>query len=216
MFLFKSFAIKFVQNNYLNSLQSNLYKIFRNVNLFISRLVGLMCERYRTDFAKVASFLVSHYICQAQQIILHTDVKVKEILNIVVTWRIQIKSLFSYSTSCFICLRNQQYALTNTRHSCTQFERIQSHSLKYVYILYFCMTDIRYHTILILQQSVAQYIFTWRWSFDYYTISSSLTFNVTRMQSEKENALLTALRQCWTIPRYQTTSGHIILICSFV
>jgi len=42
--------------------------------------------------------------------------------------------------------------------------------------------------------------------------SSSLTLNITRTQYELENALYAALRQCWTVPEYQTTSVYMAVL----
>jgi len=46
-------------------------------------------------------------------------------------------------------------------------------------------------------------------NYDPESSSSSLTFNVTRTQSEKDHILFTALQQCWTVPMCQTTSGYM-------
>jgi len=46
--------------------------------------------------------------------------------------------------------------------------------------------------------------------------SSSLKFNITRIQSEKVNALFRAPRQCWTVSRCQTTSGYIAVLFIFI
>jgi len=36
------------------------------------------------------------------------------------------------------------------------------------------------------------------------------------MQSEKDQALYTALRQCWTVPRCQTISGYLTFVFIFI
>jgi len=50
----------------------------------------------------------------------------------------------------------------------------------------------------------------------YYSSSSTLTFNVTRMPSVQNHALFTALRQCCTVSSCKTTSGYmaVLFICT--
>jgi len=46
----------------------------------------------------------------------------------------------------------------------------------------------------------------------WYALSSSSSFNVMRTQSPTDHTLFTALRQCWTVPRCQTTSGYTVVL----
>jgi len=45
--------------------------------------------------------------------------------------------------------------------------------------------------------------------------SSSLAVSIMRTQSEKNNALYTALRQCWTVPRCQISSSYVAILVYF-